>query len=57
MSSLINLYYFRNITDQNDKVTNSSLLKNEQNKDISDVFNSVYETYTNPPKKPIVHGM
>ena len=57
MSSLTNLYYFRNIINQNDKVTNSSLLKNEQTKDNSNVFNSMYDNYTNPPKKPIIHGM
>lgn len=57
MSSFTNLYYFRNITNQSEKVKNPTLneqiLKNEENKDI----NKIYDYFVNPPKKPIVHGM
>ena len=57
MSSFTNLLYFRNITNQSEKVKNHTLneqiLKNEENKDI----NKIYDYFVNPPKKPIIHNM
>lgn len=61
MSSFANLLYFHNITKQSDKVKNSSLdehiLKAEQIKDNTNIFNKIHDNYVNPPKKPIIHVM
>ena len=59
MSSLVTLLYFRNITRQaNSLMTNSKLNEPCLNNDKpTNMISKLYDSFVNPPKRPIINGM